>query len=275
MDMKIDMQSLIHFYLEAGVDETIDDAPVNRLAQSPVRELTPTVGGETGPSAPPAAVRPVTPQKKAESARPAPAPKLADAIRFAQQTAQSCRTIDELRQAVETFEHCSLRKSANHTVFAKGDPGARLMIIDRQPCDEEDRSGLPFSNGSGELLEKMLAAIGLSPDDAYYVSAIPWRPPGMRELTDEEKALCLPFIHRHIEITNPSYILACGEAAGYLLDIKTGINKLRGKWKDLQIGQGHAKILPIFHPAFLMSQPALKKYAWADLLMLKAAMGDD
>src|SRR5690606_2651281 len=211
-------------------------------------------------------------RQKPDSARPVHIPPLTDAIRAARETAEACVTTDELRHALENFDYCSLRKSANHTVFAKGDPAARLMIIDRQPSDEEDRSGLPFSGAAGELLEKMLAAIGLTPEDAYLASAIPWRPPGMRDLTDEEKALCLPFIRRHIEIVKPRHILACGSAAGYLLGVKAGINKLRGEWKDLQIGEVRAKMLPVFHPAFLLGPPALKTYAWADLLKLKAAL---
>jgi DNA polymerase len=193
-------------------------------------------------------------------------------VRAAKDLANSCATIDELRKALEGFEHCALKKLATHTVFAEGNSAAKLLILDRQPSSDEDRSGMPFSGAAGQLLDKMLSAIGIDRKDVYLASAIPWRPPGGRTPTDEERALCLPFAMRHIELAKPSYILACGEAGGYLLDKKVGINKLRGKWNDLQIGDVHARMLPIFHPAFLLDQPGSKKLAWADLLNLKAEL---
>ncbi|WP_334128097.1 uracil-DNA glycosylase [Sneathiella sp.] len=273
--MDIDRESLLRFYLEAGVDEAIGDTPVNRLAPPAAPEATNARAGETRHK--PVAPSPLRAPRRApaDAARPLHIPPLLDAVEAARKAASACTTPEELRAALEAFDYCALKKSAHHTVFAKGDPAAPVMIIDRQPSDAEDRSGMPFAGAAGELLENMLAAINLAPTDAYLASAIPWRPPGMRELTHEEKALCLPFIQRHIEIVKPRHILACGEAAGYLLGVRTGINKLRGEWKDLQIGEVQARILPVFHPAFLITQPALKKFAWADLLKLKAALEDE
>lgn len=265
MQSEIDMAALLRFYLDAGVTETIGDEPVNRYqlaAQQPLSS-----------ESPPVRPTPINKTNRLKSAaQNTPAPTLAEGVREAQELARNCENIEALRQAIENFEHCSLKKLASHTVFAEGTPGAKLMIIDRQPSSDEDRSGLPFSGSAGQLLDKMLAAIAVERDEVYLASAIPWRPPGGRTPTDEERALCLPFALRHIELAKPTCVLACGESAGYLLDRKTGINKLRGKWNDLQIGEVRAKMLPTFHPAFLIDQPGTKKLAWADLLSLKAEM---
>lgn len=265
MQSETDIAGLLRFYLDAGVTETIGEEPVNRFllaAQQPAQTAVASAR-ETAPTKP-------THQKSASPA--IPVPSLAEGVRKAQEIVRGCANIDALRNALENFEYCSLKKLASHTVFADGTPSAKLMVIDRQPSSDEDRSGSPFSGAAGQLLDKMLVAIGVERQDVYLSSAIPWRPPGGRAPTEEERALCLPFALRHIELAKPAFILACGEAAGYLLDQKTGINRLRGTWKDLQIGDIHARMLPIFHPAFLIDQPASKKLAWADLLSLKAAL---
>ncbi|MAZ02925.1 MAG: uracil-DNA glycosylase [Sneathiella sp.] len=261
-----DITALLNFYLDAGVEETIGEEPVNRFNMVPPKA---TVAPKE-----PSAVRPASPEKikKPEAVQSTAVPSLTEGIREAEAVAKSCKTIDVLRQALEKFEYCSLKKLASHSVFAEGNAQSRLMIIDRQPSGDEDRSGRPFAGAAGELLDKMLAAIEIDRSDVYLASAIPWRPPGGRALTDEERALCLPFALRHIALVKPDFVLACGEAASYLLNQKTGVNKLRGVWKDLQIDSVRAKMLPIFHPAFLIDQPGLKKYAWSDLLGLKAAM---
>ena len=227
-----DIIALLNFYLDAGVDETIGEEPVNRFNMMPM--AAPKHAPALHPANPAKAKNPEIVQSPA-------VPSLAEGIRTAEAIAKSCKTIDELRQALETFEYCSLKKLASHTVFAEGNPQSRLMIIDRQPSGDEDRIGRPFSGMAGEMLEKMLAAIEIDRSDVYLASAIPWRPPGGRALTDEERALCLPFALRHIALVKPDFVLACGEAASYLLNQKTGINKLRGVWKDLQIDSVRVK----------------------------------
>tara|TARA_R110002111_G_scaffold142083_11_gene208042 strand:+ start:438 stop:1253 length:816 start_codon:yes stop_codon:yes gene_type:complete len=264
-----DINALSRFYLDAGVDETIGDDPVNRF-NLPSQKSATTPNNAS-------AMRPAdqAQNKKTEAIKSSAVTSLAEGIREAETIAISCKTVDELRRALETFEYCSLKKLASHTVFAEGNAQSSLMIVDRQPSGDGDRSGRPFSGLAGELLEKMLAAIEIDRSDVYLASAIPWRPPGERVLTDEERALCLPFALRHIALVQPDFILACGEAAGYLLNQKSGVNKLRGIWRDLQIGSVRTKMLPIFHPTFLIDQPALKKYAWSDLLSLKSAMKEE
>ena len=264
METNSEINALLHLYLEAGVDETIGLEPVNRFTTAANRS-TEKISAEGQTRSPQKLARP-------QPAAPAPIPSHFAAIREATDIAGCCQTIDELRAALEKFDGCSLKKMATNTVFAEGDPAARLMIFDRSPSDDEDRSGKPFAGDAGALLTKMLAAIGLERKDVYLASILPWRPPGGRAPTDEELALCLPFAMRHVALASPAFALACGEAAGYLLKQKAGINKLRGKWTEVQIGDSRTAILPIFHPTFLIDQPASKKYAWADLLTLKAAM---
>ncbi|PHQ70167.1 MAG: uracil-DNA glycosylase [Sneathiella sp.] len=256
--------ALLKFYLEAGVDETIGDAPVNRFATRP--PMTP----EASPTARP---RPVAAGKTAVAIQSvAPSVSLSEGIQKAKKLAGDSTTIAELQTALENFDGCSLKKGATNTVFASGKPGSRLMVIDRQPAVDEDRNGMPFAGEAGELLSKMLAAIGLDQADVYLASALPWRPPGGRMPTDEEISLCLPFTERHIALANPEFLLLCGEAGGYLMKKKAGINKLRGKWAQLQFEDTQLKALAIFHPGFLLEHPTAKKYAWADLLTLKAAL---
>ncbi|MCF8467676.1 MAG: uracil-DNA glycosylase [Sneathiella sp.] len=264
METNSEINALLRLYLEAGVDETIGSEPLNRFS-SATNAGAAQVSAEkkSGRAQNPDAPKPVVSK---------PMPSLAAGIHEATDLAERCQTIDELRAALEKFDGCPLKRMATHTVFAEGSPEAKLMVIDRQPSVDEDRSGKPFAGEAGVLFAKMLAAIGIDREDVYLVSLLPWRPPGGRAPTEEELSLCLPFAMRHIALASPTHVLACGEAAGYLLKQKTGINKLRGKWTELQVEDNRSTILPIFHPAFLIDQPASKKYAWADLLTLKAAM---
>ncbi|USG62201.1 uracil-DNA glycosylase [Sneathiella marina] len=260
MEQIPEINALIRFYLEAGVDETIGTEPVDRFK--------PVATAAAAPEKP--LSRPQNKPQKASQA--VPTVNLTDGIRSAVQSAAQCKTIDQLLDAINEFEGCSLKKMATNTVFASGNPNSRLMVIDRPPSVDEDRSGLPFSGSTGALLEKMLAAIGLEINEVYRTSILPWRPPGGRTPTDEELALCLPFIERHIALAKPQFILLCGEAAAYLHRRKSGINKLRGHWTDFQYTDGTSATLAIFHPAFLLDHPSSKKYAWVDLQSLKAAM---
>lgn len=262
MEQISEMYSLLRFYLEAGVDETIGDEPINRFETANAQTLSSATSTASAP------------KRNEQRTKRVPSVNLAEGVRSAEQISKDCQSIDELLNTLQNFEGCSLKKMATNTVFSNGDPTSRLMIIDRPPSVEEDRSGLPFSGEAGTLLEKMLTAIGLNVSDVYQTSVIPWRPPGGRQPTAEELSLCLPFIDRHIELARPEFILLCGEAAAYLHRQNKGINKLRGTWVDYKQSSGSSPTLAIFHPAFLLDHPASKKYAWSDMLSLKAAMED-
>lgn len=193
-------------------------------------------------------------------------------VQDAQNLAQNAQTLAALREALEKFEGCPLKKTATNLVFADGNPKARIMVVGEAPGADEDRQGLPFVGMSGQLLDRAFAAIGLDRTQLYISNILPWRPPGNRQPTPQETALCLPFIERHIELVSPDFlILAGGTAAKTLLRTNEGIVKLRGKWQIYQsVGlKQPVKALAIFHPAYLLRSPGQKKFVWLDLLNLK------
>jgi len=261
-----EISEILNFYLEAGVDESIGDHPINHF------ELAPPPPQQQTASAP--AVRPRPSASEILSKQAAAAPKTlgnAELVEKAKHLAASCTTVEELRIAVDGFEDCSLRKMATHTVFAAGDPTSDLLLIDKMPSSAEDRTGLPFSGESGELLAKMLRAIDLDIEQSYRISAFPWRPPGGRAPTKEEQALCQPFILRHLELVSARFSMAFGEATALITGEKQGINRLRGNWKSFESGEKTIECLPLFHPEFLLDHPGSKKMAWRDLLLFKSA----
>ena len=168
------------------------------------------------------------------------------------------------------FKGCELYKSATNMVFSDGNKSSEIMFIGEAPGHDEDIQGKPFVGRSGKLLNKMLEAIGLSRDTVYIANIVPWRPPNNRRPTEEEINICLPFIRKHIELIAPKVLMLLGSTATYaLLRNKEGITKIRGKWVDMEFGKIKVPTLPSFHPAFLLRQPAQKKYSWEDLKMLK------
>jgi DNA polymerase len=170
------------------------------------------------------------------------------------------------------FEGCALKKGAKNLVFSDGNPAARVMIVGEAPGREEDMAGLPFVGRSGQFLDRMLAAIGLSraaedPGAAVYITnVLPWRPPQNRDPSTDEVAAMVPFLHRHIEIKAPEVLVTMGNSATKtLLETTTGIMRMRGQWTAWR----GIPVLPMLHPAALLRTPALKRQAWADLLALR------
>lgn len=186
---------------------------------------------------------------------------------------ETVHTLPDLRALMEGFEACALRGTATNLVFADGNPQSRVMLIGEAPGADEDRQGKPFVGASGQLLDRMLATIGLDRSNVYISNIIPWRPPGNRTPTALEVSQCLPFIRRHIELVRPEVIvLLGGVATKALLDNPTGITRLRGQWQAFQAPALPAPVpvLPTYHPAFLLRAPAQKKFAWRDLLALRS-----
>ncbi len=184
-------------------------------------------------------------------------------------------SIEELRVELERFEGCPLKTTAMNTVFADGNPSAPIMFIGEAPGEDEDRQGRPFVGVSGKLLDQMLAAIGLDRTHVYISNILFWRPPGNRSPTDAELAACLPFAERHIALVKPKLvILLGGVAAKNLLRTRDGITKLRGRWTEYTPHLGKKeeesfRCLPTLHPAYLLRQPASKRQAWHDFLLIK------
>lgn len=238
----------------AGVDETCGDAPMS--------------------------IRPKdVPQNKTENSSRRPAiSNLAlssvEAIKNADEICQQVTSIEELRKAVENFDGCSLKYNAKHTVMGDGNPESKIMFIGEAPGAEEDLAGKAFVGRSGQLLNKMLAAIGIDRTRCYICNILPWRPPGNRSPSDAEIAVCLPFLKKQIEIVAPDYIFMLGAVAvNSLMENAEGISKLRGKWMEYQMQNGKkAKVLASYHPAYLLRTPAQKAKAWADFLRLKKEM---
>ena len=252
---------LLRWYADAGVDTAIDEEPHNRLA------------------APPAVTRPpALPATPAVQFRP-PADILATAAtaeetaRAASDIASAAQNRGELRRALGSFEGCGLRRTATQLVFADGNPDGRVMLVGEAPGREEDRQGLPFVGRSGQLLDRMLAAIGLDRTSVYIANVVPWRPPGNRTPTPQETAACRPFIDRQIELAAPEFLVCLGGAAAKeLLATSDGILRLRGKWRTFRTGQATIRTMATLHPAYLLRQPAQKKLVWRDLLAVKEAL---
>jgi DNA polymerase len=179
--------------------------------------------------------------------------------------------LEALRTRIQDFDRCALKNTAMNLVFGDGDPAASIMFVGEAPGAEEDIQGIPFVGPSGRLLNKMLAAIGLTRAEVYVTNILPWRPPGNRAPTDQEVALCTPFIKAHIALVKPKILVLLGGVATKTLTGETaGILRLRGKWLEYSCTSG-ARIpaLPTLHPLFLLHQPLKKREAWADLKMLR------
>ena len=279
-----ELAALLHFYAESGVAELCEDAAIDRFQQSaeilkararpqPQRDSAPA-SQKPAPNQP----APAASLGRKPAAQPiAPAPQASQltipgeaAFEDARALAASATTIAELRTALDGFTGCNLRHSAKNLAFADGNPEADIMFIGEAPGREEDIQGTPFVGRAGQLLDRMLGAIGLSRDTAYITNMIPWRPPGNRTPAPHEIELCRPFIERHVALAAPKIVVMLGNVASKsLLGTDKGILSLRGTWMEYQSGEARVPALPTLHPAYLLRNPAQKRLVWADLLSLQ------
>jgi uracil-DNA glycosylase len=256
--------ALLRWYIEMGADEAIGEEPIDRLAAS---------------AAPPPGIAPPTPPPAARAIAAAPpaalVESLGEAAQSARQLAATAHAVEALAELVARFDGCALKRTATNTVFADGNPAAPVMFIGEAPGADEDRIGRPFVGRAGQLLDRMLSAIGLDRTGVLITNVIYWRPPGNRTPTAAEIASCLPFVLRHIALVRPKVLVLCGgTAAGALLPQSQGITRLRGRWFDLSIPGLDRPVptLPMFHPSFLLRAPERKREAWRDLLALRARL---
>lgn len=260
-------RALLAFWRAAGVD--MDEAEAVFAAK--------TAGASTARTQAPAAVArepfridPPTPKAKPK-AKLQPAD---DAVNTARARAAEAKTIAELRAAVDKFNGCALKATARNTVFSDGADDAPVLILGEAPGKDEDEQGKPFVGRSGQLLDKMLATIGLDRKSNVLISnTIYWRPPGNRDPTDGETLSCLPFVERLIELSQPKLLILTGKAAAHtVLKREDGVMKLRGR--KLQYTREGIKApvnaMVMLHPAYLLRQPQQKRLAWADLLLAEA-----
>lgn len=240
--------ALLDWQVELGATEAIGDAPVDCYALP---------GTLAKPKAPEAASAP-------------PVAAKTDPVAQAISDAGGTGTLEALRDAIAAFPHCDLKRGARNLVFSDGVPGASVMIIGEAPGRDEDREGRPFVGRAGQLLDKMLAAIDMGRDHAdapvYITNVLPWRPPQNRDPHPQEIAMMRPFLERHIVLAKPQVLVIMGNISAQACLGKRGITRLRGTWTECF----DLPALPMFHPAYLLRQPAAKREAWADLLSLKA-----
>ena len=272
---------LLKFHIEADCADVLDDMPVNHFAEaepaSPEHatpeHATPETKGPAAHAGLQEGAAPLTPPvtPAVVTAQINPAAPQNSAAGDSATLAKTATTLDELAAALESFEGCGLKKTAKSTVFSDGVSSARIMLVGEAPGQDEDRTGKPFVGRSGQLLDAMMATIGLSrADNLYIANVIPWRPPGNRAPSVDELETCKPFILRQIELVAPEIIvLVGGTSAKTLLNTETGITRLRGKWQTLEVGGRDIPALPFFHPAYVLRRPETKIDVWADLCALK------
>ena len=258
----------LRWLIEMGADEAIAEAPQNRLDGAKARPEAAAGRSESPKPEPAAAPALVTPRV------PLAIPVASAAVeQSARVLAAAAGTLEELADALHAFDGCPLKFTATKLVFADGNPEAEVMLVGEAPGSDEDRDGRPFVGPSGQLLDRMMEAIGLNRDENFYVAnTVYWRPPGNRSPTQAEAAACLPFIQRQIELVGPKIlVLVGGAAAKTLLNRPDGITRLRGRrfeYESLGL-PGPIPVLATYHPAFLLRQPSQKRETWQDLLTLR------
>ncbi len=252
---------LLAWYLAMGVDEAIGDEPDDWFARA---------GDAAAPDAPPPPAQIVAAgaPRRAQAARP-PDELAINAIA----KARSAENLDALLGILQQFDGCPLKATAKNLCFARGNPEARVMFIGEAPGRDEDLKGEPFVGRAGQLLDKMLAAIGLSETQAYITNVVYWRPPGNRTPTPQEVQACQPFLERQIELVDPDILVFLGGAAAkQMLGTTQGIMRLRGKWTAYRSNNTGYRAIATLHPAYLLRNPSAKRLAWSDFLKIEAAL---
>ena len=271
-----DAIALLQWYAAMGVDEAMVDEPVDRFALSVEQAARPRAPAPQRAQVPAARQGQSVQQSRSTAARPLPnaAALMSDQMaQDARTLAAGCETLAALREALAGFEGCALKKTAKNTVFSDGNPQSRLMLIGEAPGRDEDLQGKPFVGRSGQLLDRILAAIGHDRDNSYITNVIPWRPPGNRTPTPAETAMCRPFIERQIELVDPDVIVFLGGvAAKEMLATSDGVMRLRGKWRTYPPPEGRWRVMATLHPAYLLRQPAQKRLVWRDFLEIRKAL---
>lgn len=289
-DSAVKLARLLLWQRDMGVDAAVGSVAIDWLERGDTAPATgfkleapaPVIrpSAEVSPSPAPSA-RPASQSRLSERAAPSKMPHgepriarpVATPARPIGRPASAAPTLEVLRGEIERFDGCGLKATAKSLCFYRGAPASPLMIIGEAPGRDEDLAGKPFVGRAGQLLDRMLAAIGLGEADVHITNTVYWRPPGNRQPTPQELIACRPFLERQIDLVAPRIIvLMGGVAACHMLDTATGITKLRGKWTTLERASGPVRTLPTLHPAYLLRSPAAKRQAWHDLRLVKAAL---
>jgi DNA polymerase len=302
--MKNNLAEILEFYIENDLNEIISEQPQNRFLQDVVtKNIIPTAKKSISEgrakydhstllkqeparfpekfNSPQNPTKPVLStddalanlaKKSQQNMQNQKFLSLNEIVAEGKKLAQGAKNIAELRKVVENFELCNLKKMATNTVFADGNPDSEIMVIGEAPGNHEDLQGIPFCGDSGKLLDEMFKAIALDRDKLYITNVIFWRPPGNRRPTEEELVICRPFVERHIQLFNPKILILVGSTSmSAILGINDPVTGVRGKIIDFapNFMQQKIKTFVIFHPSYLMRQPAKKKIAWQDLIEIR------
>ncbi len=277
-----DLIAMLRWQFEIGIDEALLDFPdtsaspvkldellsqINATANFPAKMLVGPITSSTSEK--------VIKKGPSENGRGTGSSAVAARPSFINTTdLSSITSLVDLRARLDSLDDCPLKHTASNLCFADGNPGARVMIIGEVPGRDEDRMGVPFVGFAGQLLDKMLASIGLDRVSTYLTNILPWRPPGNRTPTAEEIVMLKPWLFRHVQLANPDFILLLGGAAAkFVFCSQDGILKLRGKWRDTDFGDGVMRpTLASLHPTYLLRSPAQKRLAFDDLLMLASRL---
>jgi uracil-DNA glycosylase len=295
-------RALLAWYVAMGVDEAVAHEPVD-WAHLTLRSrvAAPAEPQRRSQLAPSQAGRPAGQQKPADgsladdefdqpytrpsaaASRPQPttgasfaratAPADDDTVMAARAQAKTAASLNELQAMLQAFEGCGLKATAKSLCFYRGAAKARVMVIGEAPGRDEDLEGKPFVGKAGQLLDRMLAAIGLDVASVHITNVVYWRPPGNRTPTPQETLICQPFLERQIELVAPEILLCVGGAAAkQVLDTAEGIMRLRGKWREVTSGERQIRAMATLHPAYLLRTPAAKRMAWRDLMEVRMAL---
>jgi len=277
-DAQHDLIAYLDFHAESGVDAALDERPHDRFGEADApapRRAAPQAALQ--PARPPLPPRGEAPPP----ARPSPqrtfgqsaSAKPDEAASDARARARAAGTLAELEAILRDFDACPLRFTAKNLVFADGNPAARVMFVGEAPGADEDRVGKPFMGRSGQLLDRMMKAIGLDRTEAYVANIVPWRPPGNRNPTPQEVSVCKPFIERQIELVDPDLVVCLGSPSTQTLTgTKDGILKARGRFFPYRLPNREVRALATLHPAYLLRQPVQKRLAWRDFRLVRAAL---
>lgn len=296
---------LLDWYQSMGVDAALGAEPINWLARGAIKPgadfLMPRTvevarRAASGPARPPDAASartarqpsppPAEPQSERRTVPSVAAPQSPNpsvrafvatapdaAVAAARKAAAGAATLDALAEALSTFDGCGLKATAKNLCFYRGAAHARLMIVGEAPGREDDLAGAPFNGAAGELLEKMLVAIGLTSAACHLSNAVYWRPPGNRHPTPHELDVCQPFLERQVALVRPDILLLLGAAAArQVMDTSDGIMRVRGKWRAQEIGGHPVRAIASLAPTYLLKSPLAKQNAWRDFLAIKAAL---
>ena len=262
-----DLATYLSWWQASGMVEGVSDTPRDWFAAEPRPAASPS------PARPQPATLPAVAKSDQNHHRPMTVAAPSQTSHAARQTAAKALNLDELRAALEAFDGCGLKATAKSLCFYRGAATAELMLIGEAPGRDEDLAGKPFVGRAGQLLDKMLAAIGIDETKVHIANTVYWRPPGNRTPSVEETTACQPFLERQMELVAPKIIvLLGGVAAKQVLGLSDGILKLRGKWRSVTVGERKVAALATLHPAYLLRTPAAKRQAWQDLLLIAQAL---